>query len=277
MAEKKNAVNVPKSKDELRREQIQKRRKRNKRRRIIFYTVIALIFILIAVILSFTVFFHVNNISVSGKTKYTSAQIIKASGINTGDNLFLIDRSKVKENIESKLPYVGKVELINDYPDGIIIKVTAAKPAAAVANGSLYALITSDGKILELGVKEPDSSLMVLKGIADGKGLKVGKYISFKDDATFELFTDMMQYFKDYKIDNVTMLDLSKTSDIKFVYDGRITVLIGSKTNIEKKLESAAAVLEQENNISTDQKGTLDLTISGEAHFIPSTEEKSED
>ena len=64
-----------------------------------------LIFLLIcaALVLGMSVFFRVAKIEVVGNSIYTAEEVVEASGIGTGDNLFFINRFSAASRIFSKL------------------------------------------------------------------------------------------------------------------------------------------------------------------------------
>ncbi|MGX8692073.1 MAG: hypothetical protein ACSW70_05690, partial [Eubacteriales bacterium] len=55
--------------------------------------------------------------------------------------------------------------------------------------------------------------------------------------------------------------------DIRLTYQQRITILLGSATGLDRKAAMCAKVLEEQNKVSTEQKGTIDLSIEGKAYF----------
>ncbi|MEG2782446.1 MAG: hypothetical protein RR911_07170, partial [Oscillospiraceae bacterium] len=73
-----NPRQTQKSRDELRREQAIKRRKIKKRRQLVFTTFSLFLLIIIGVILSLTVFFKIEKVTVEGKTPYNDDKIVTA-------------------------------------------------------------------------------------------------------------------------------------------------------------------------------------------------------
>ena len=80
----------------------QRRHARPKRRRGRFsglYKVLSILLVAAAVVLACVVFFRVNSVEVEGNVRYTAEDIIEASGIQTGDNLIGLSRSRVSAAI----------------------------------------------------------------------------------------------------------------------------------------------------------------------------------
>ncbi|MDD6808221.1 MAG: FtsQ-type POTRA domain-containing protein [Oscillospiraceae bacterium] len=149
-------ANVSKSNEELRREHRVERQRQQKRRRTIFYFTLCVIVLAIGIALSLTVFFNVKKVVVEGNSMYSDSEIISASGVTSGENMFLMDKDAVRTNITEKLPFVGKVELSNKFPDKLVITVTDTSIKCAVEYNSEYVLIDEDGKVLGTAGKLSD-------------------------------------------------------------------------------------------------------------------------
>ena len=89
-----------------------------------------------AVVAALTVFFKVQSITVSGNARYTSEEIIAASGIEIEDNLFLLNKYSAAQAIFEKLPYVEEATINRALPDTIVITVRECAAAAGVSSPS---------------------------------------------------------------------------------------------------------------------------------------------
>ncbi|MDE6591073.1 MAG: FtsQ-type POTRA domain-containing protein, partial [Oscillospiraceae bacterium] len=91
-----------------------RRHSRPRRRRGRFsglYKALSVLIVAAAVVLACVVFFRVNSVEVTGNVRYTTEEIIEASGITTGDNLVALSRSRVSAAICTQLPYVENVSI----------------------------------------------------------------------------------------------------------------------------------------------------------------------
>ena len=72
-----------------------RRRHSNRRRRRgnfgFLYKLLSVLVICAAVVMALTLFFRVDTIEVTGTERYTEKDVIEASGIQLGDNLFLLN------------------------------------------------------------------------------------------------------------------------------------------------------------------------------------------
>ena len=130
----------------------QRRHTRYRRRRGRFsrlYKVLSVLLVAAAVVLACVGFFRVNDLEVSGNVRYTVEEIIEASGIETGDNLIVLSRSRVSAAICTKLPYVENVSIKKVLPDKVVLRVSERVAAASVESSEGRWLISAQGKLLE--------------------------------------------------------------------------------------------------------------------------------
>ena len=70
-----------------------------------------------------TVFFRVENIAVTGNNRYTQEEIVAASGIRMGDNLFHMNKFQIEGELRHGLPYLEEVVINRQLPNGVCIEV----------------------------------------------------------------------------------------------------------------------------------------------------------
>ena len=118
----------------------------------VFIAIIALI--VVFVLLNMTLF-TVQEVIVLNKVEMQSVDkeaIIKDSGIEQGSNIFLLSEGKITVAIEKSYPYIQVLSIERSFPNKVIIHVSMRTPLMAIQieNSSLYALIDSSLKILEI-------------------------------------------------------------------------------------------------------------------------------
>lgn len=136
------------SREEERRAHRDERRRQQKIRRKIFYAVMIFVVIIIGVVLSLTVFFNIATIEVKGESIYSTEEIISASGIKVGDNLFLLKKSDVQTNVCEKLPFIGSVTVKNSLPSKVVLTVKQTSIKCAVESDGGYIMLDETGKVL---------------------------------------------------------------------------------------------------------------------------------
>ena len=80
-----------------------RRKKRRHGRYILHYILIAAFVLSVGAALSMTVFFKIEKVEVAGNTKYPPEEIIAASGIAPGQNLFRVHGDQVSEKLTQRL------------------------------------------------------------------------------------------------------------------------------------------------------------------------------
>ena len=89
----------------------------------------------VAMVAALTLFFKVEHITVTGASRYGAEEIIAASGVETGDNLILLDRYRVAQRIYTSLPYITDVRPKQEFPNTLNIEVTETHAMAAIQGG----------------------------------------------------------------------------------------------------------------------------------------------
>lgn len=216
----------------------------------------------IFLLLSTTVFFNTENIRVTGASNYTADEIIEASGIKAGDNLVRINTEKCGNDITAKLVYIENAKLSRSFPNTIIINVEASVPAANFITDSCVYLISRGGKILDK-IDEPKAGLYNFTGTAPSSDLLPGDIYTSADEHKDSAVFKMMELLDEGSYELVTSVDVTDRSDIKCVYDGRITVKLGAITDMDYKLSFAKEIIETK--IGDKTEGTLTILSDGDS------------
>lgn len=108
--------------------------------------------VVMALILGLSIFFKVENITVSGCDAYSAWTIREASGIEEGDNLMTFSRAKASARIRAELPYVESVRIGIKLPNTVNIEITEIDVVYAIqCQDQIWWLITSEGEVMEQG------------------------------------------------------------------------------------------------------------------------------
>ncbi|MBO5324127.1 MAG: FtsQ-type POTRA domain-containing protein [Oscillospiraceae bacterium] len=106
--------------------------------------------VVVALLLGVSVFFKVENHSVSGCDKYSAEQIWEASGIRNGENLLTIGVPQAAAKIMEELPYIESVRIGIRLPNTVYIEVVESRVVYAVqASDNAWWLVNSAGKVVD--------------------------------------------------------------------------------------------------------------------------------
>lgn len=136
--------------------------KKRKIKKLIALILGIIIIIAVAVTLSLTVFFRIDNVAVTGDEIYNNEDVIAASQINIGDNMFMTSKKKTASGIECTLPYVESAEIKRNLSGTITIKITAATAKLAIDNGDSFTLVSDKGKVLEDGLMTIGDGIIII-------------------------------------------------------------------------------------------------------------------
>ncbi len=120
-------------------------------------------------------------------------------------------------------------------------------------------------------VEAAKSQIIMISGLTVSKA-ETGKKITFENNAAYTAYQDVTKALEEEEFTGVTGLDFSNSSDVRMEYEKRIILKLGSASGLNRKLQLAEKVLEEQNAVSTELTGTIDLTISGRAYFSDETE-----
>ena len=237
------------------------------------------LFLSVAAIIMLTPAFDINKIEVHGNSVLKDEQIIRASGIVEGVNIFGVSIKETKENIKS-LGYVESVKIKRSLPSTIKITVVEEVGVAYLKADDGFVIIAADGRCVEItdgadennSVKTPD--LPLVKGMKNVK-YKVGQTIKTENELQLEALTACLHEFsrQDYIFD-IREIDVTDITDIKFYYHNKdLCVTLGTTDLIDYKMECFGAYLKKVGTLPT---GYVDLNYvkKGEVIHAPLVKEE---
>ena len=240
-----------------------RRRHSNRRHRggfSVLYKLLSILIICTAIIVALTLFFRVDTIVVSGQERYTSQEIQDATGIAQGDNLFLLNKYDVAQNIVKALPYVEEIRISRKLPDTLLIEVReCGTPLALVQDGSAW-LISPGGKIVEQksAAEVGDSGIIDgCKLLAPSVGTPLALATEYADQQTSLL--ELLAALEDAgMLKQVDAIHLDDAGKVIMDYAGRFTVEMPYNADYAMKLKALRLSLES-GKIQDNMTGTFDL------------------
>ncbi len=249
--------------------------KKRKRYRFLWYFCTIFVLLVICCILSMTLFFKIDSITVDGKTRYKTEDILKYCGVEKGQNLILCDTETGATDIEEHFPYIENAWIERKLFNSIIVHVEETKPASIVESNGKYIVLSKKGKILEIA-DTMKYDVPLLKG-AKVKTAKLSSNIVYEDASLQKIIQEMIGAMESYGIKNVKEIDISNPANIRFTYNDRITVLVGTPENINYKLKTVTLIVNDK--LEENAVGVLDVSLctpeGGKSYFNPTAEENS--
>lgn len=247
-----------------------KKNNRRRRRRGSFaplYKLVCLVVIVGAIAAALALFFKAEHLSVSGNSRYTTTQVMEASGVETGDNLFFLNKYDVAGRISSALPYVESVGIHRTLPDTLNIQITECSCGIAMEQEGKVWVLCQTGKIVDcLNGKVPEGCTVVtgvtLAEPAVGGTLRAAE----GSEAALEQLREILTQLRSKgMLGDVQTIDLTKTELITVRYLDRLNVELPWNADLDYKFNFLAAVVEKLEDYET---GTLKMMNDGEARLI---------
>ena len=222
----------------------------------LFYGPLALLLIFLVVILVMSLFFRVSEIEVINSSDYSQEEIITASGIEKGVNLFFVDRFSAASMIFADLPYMDTVSIRRQLPNKIVIQAEGSAPAAWMMLDDEYWFLDRNGRAL--GV----TTALKVETYPEVRSLETITVLPGEDMIVEGENVLRLQYVGELLnalggqglIDRVSWIDVKDPSNPSIYFDGRLTVYFGELENTPFK----AALLEDVlTRLAPDDSGSL--------------------
>lgn len=236
--------------------------RRRYKRRVRFgfvYKLLAVVAMLAAVVMGATVFFRVEEMVVVGNVRYDAQQVIDATGIVQGDNLFGMNKFETARQIRRQLPYVEGVNIRRGWPDTLIITVSECEAAARVTGERGQWLISKSGKILELARGTAQNVIRVdgLNAVQPEAGLPL--VVREEQQARGDSLLSLLQALEQHGIlGKVTYIDMTSPSRVFMDFEDRFVVKLPVSGDFDYLLGAMGQAVATLENYET---GTLDLTV----------------
>jgi len=239
--------------------------KRRQKRQLALLSMIVLVASVIALIL-LTPMFEISKITVKGNSVLKDKEIVRASGITEGVNIFGISLGEVRDNLKD-MGYIKSVKVKRSLPSTVEITVVEEVGVGYIKAKEGYVIITADGRCIDItdGLKGDKKSgktaelpkLPAIKGLKNVK-YKLGNILKVEDEKQLEALTTCLHEFSKYGyVFDMREIDMSDLTDIKFYYRSKdLSVTVGSPTKVGYKMECFGPILEQ---IGENPKGFINL------------------
>lgn len=250
-----------------------RRRHSNRRRRGSFgflYKLLSTLVICGVIVAALTLFFRVDAIVVTGEERYTAEEIIAATGVEQGDNLFLLNKWNVDNNIKKALPYVEDTRINKKLPDVLLVEIVkeCRTPLAVVQDGSAW-MVSARGMIVE----QLPAARASAYGVIDGCKLlspSVGTPIALATEYATQqssLLALLAALDEAGMLDQVDGIHLDSLSVLSMDYAERFRVEMPYGADYALKLKALRLSLEKD-VIQENMTGTFDL-MQDETYFRP--------
>ena len=235
----------------------EKYKRKMKIRRITAASLLGLIIVLC--ICLFTPIFGVTEVLVEGNSTLTTEEVIGASGIKNGQNIFRINTKKTAEKLE-ELPYVEDAQIVRKFPAKVKIVLIESKEDIIIDTPLEFVVTTIDGKVLFKTGDVTELPIPIVKGIevADSS---VGQKIVSADVDFAERNMEYIKCFYSSKYwSEIDEFDVCDPSNFMMIMRSGMRVTFGPIDTIEslkRKIKMLDAIIPQ---VKPTERSYLDLT-----------------
>ena len=262
-----NRASAEPTKMQTRRRQNRKRRLKNSVRRALLALCLLVVLLAFGVTLSLTVFFKTENVTAQGSGIYAEQEILDASGLNSSNNLFLLNEEEIGESIMRQLPYIGTVSISRKLPNTVNINVTDTIASYSIENSDkTYVLLDQNFKVLENAADRIPADTVRISS-ADISNADPGMTVVFSDTAVQQRLSEIAKAVNETGMAQATEIYTTGANSNYIVYMDRITFELGDLENLEDKIIRGLASCEQLDSDGSDMRGNLNLTVDKQSYF----------
>lgn len=215
------------------------------------------------IVVALTMFFKVQTITVEGGRRYTEEEIVAASGVTVGDNLFLLNKHDIARRLVEQLPYIETVKPDRQPPGTLLISVTECAATFALEGEGTYWLMSESGKIVDTAAEPGEQP--VIDGcelLAPSVGSRMA--LAVEEQEREESLLALLAALKTAgKTEQVQAIHLESPSELVVDYANRFAVKMPYSGDYDKLLAFLTIVID---TLETNETGVIDLTREGAAH-----------
>ncbi len=241
-----------------------RRRNSGRRRRGSFgflYKLLSTLAISAAIIVALTLFFRVDQVIVTGQQRYTAEEVVAATGVEIGDNLYLMDKNSIVSGMLEQLPYIENIRINRKLPDTLLVEVReCGRPMAVVQDGSAW-LISPRGKIVEQTKPQAAKDYGVIDGcelLAPSVGTKIALATEYASQQS-SLLSLLEALEAAGELERVDAIHLDDLSMLTMDYIGRFTVQMPYEADYARKLRALRQIIDESGAIQENMTGTFDM------------------
>ena len=216
-------------------------------------------------------FFKTQNFVVSGNVRYTEQAVIDSTGVEVGDNMFLLNKYAISRQIMKELPYVENVSIRRSLPDTLVIAVEECQAVAVIRQDGVGWLISGGGKILEQVTAAQAERYPQISGV-ELLMPEAGGTMEFpaSGNATEEQVLSLLTALEGRDmLGELEGIDCSDSDEMVMEYAGRFRVVMHYDDDFDQDLKMVKEMIPQ---LQPNEVGTLLLTLmesTGKGYFIP--------
>jgi hypothetical protein len=242
-----------------------------------FLSAVFMIMVIMTIFLFLTnrYFFKVKNISISTNDRYSYEEILYASGIEEGQELYGINVKQVKANIKERLTYADSVNIAQIPPSTLNIDIKTEKGLFGLMLGGDYYIISKSFRVIDkirvVGNNSIKSEFKPPEGIitVDTDAIKkcyMGEKIQFLDGDILDCLRDITGLTEENgeMFSLINSIDVTNKFKVVMNYGDKFLIRFGIFENMSSKILNSFEII---NQLPDYAEGVVDMTNDKVASF----------
>ena len=234
---------------------------RIRRRKAIIGVLCVLAVLVVGIVLSINLLFKVTDFRVENADRttpantgiYTEQQLIDATGIQVGDNLYGFSTKEKSDQLLAQMPYLDVAVVTRQAPGTVIIRVQPAVERFKMEYSGSWLVLSEQLKVLRVEPAEPDNLVQLDALLPEGAATTPGSFLTLDapseptalatampsgtatpenaDEADTpqetpnEVLNELLGELDQYGLlDGTTVLTMQNMTELSFLYQGRVSV-----------------------------------------------------
>lgn len=240
-----------------------RRKRRRKRNRALYYILALIVIVAAGAILSTTVFFQIETITVEGTQRYSAEQIAQYGGVQIGDNLFRINLDQIEEQAVEGCTTLDSIQVRRSLPNTLVFICQEAEAKYGVVNGDQIYILSSAGRIIDITQRLDNYPDLVFLSGPDVSSLSIGDFV---EQDSFTSLVTALNAAQAAGIDDIRGAAMDGV-EVSLNYQDRVTIHLGNVLELDYKFSLVSEVLFH--RIGSSEAGVLDAAIEGKVTFRP--------
>lgn len=239
-----------------------KRIRRNRRNR----KILLILFLLIVFIsiLHLAPWFKVNKINVTGTNILTTQEVISASTVGYGRNVFRTNTGVAEKRIK-ELSYIKDVKVARKFPATIQIEVTECQISGYIAYSDTYIYLDETGKMLQQSKTTPPVPSPLIENFNPQKFVS-SEIIQSKNEGKAEYLIALLGALKTSNLlERTTVIKIPDISNVSIIIDNKLEVFVGENNMLDYKIGFLTA--KSAEKLGENTKGFLNVSSGDKAVY----------
>ena len=234
---------------------VQKRLKHKKRKRLLKYLAIVLILFSFIAIFSSLIYraykeklFSIQNIQIEGNSVYNDETILEYSGLQKGENIFLVNLNDVRYNIE-KETHFSKITLTKVMPDTIQILIDEKPMIGVVMADEDYCYFDAKGQLIEKTAYLGNANLPLLTGFDNVEAKDFYQPIIMEPQSKVSEALEVLNQLEQGGVLNeISELELRSDENFQIITKEKVVIIFNNQTDFDKYLNYVISVIQNKKN-----------------------------